>query len=488
MLVLTSTISWAQTSTKENIKLKLSLEQAIEIANNQSIFSFRQKNMYLSKYWAFRSYKAEKLPKLRLQSNLIDYERTIATKYINGEDKLVPTNKVTTNATLNLNQNLTATGATIFAQSNFYRLNNLDSDNLFYSSVPITLGISQPLNGYNEFRWNSKIEPLKFEQAKKEYLQSQQELCQNTTRMFFNLVKAEIDLSIAETNLSNADTLYNIAKGRFEIGTVTQDELLNFELTSLNSKLYLQQAKINLEQARAVLNSYLSLDDNITIECILPSKIPSLKVKVDNVIAMAYQNNPDVLNWEQRILESDKKIAIARAANGVNVAINANLGFNKNTDNFENLYKSPFDNERGANLTLGIPILDWGLRKGQVQMARSNKKVTEAEVRQSKIDFEQNIFIQVMGFNMQEEQVKIAAKADTIALLGYEVTKQRFLIDKVDVIKLNEARKSLDSAKRGYIQSVQDYWYSYFNIRRMTLYDFEKNQSLIEELDYLLQQ
>ncbi len=120
-------------------------------------------------------------------------------------------------------------------------------------------------------------------------------------------------------------------------------------------------------------------------------------------------------------------------------------------------------------------------------MARSNREVTEAEVRQAKIDFEQNIFLQVMEFNMQESQVKIAAKADVIAQKGYEVTKQRFLIDKVDVIKLNAARISVDAAKRNYIQSVQTYWSNYFNIRKSTLYDFEAKQTLIKELDELLQ-
>ncbi len=89
---------------------------------------------------------------------------------------------------------------------------------------------------------------------------------------------------------------------------------------------------------------------------------------------------------------------------------------------------------------------------------------------------------------MQEKQVEISAKADTIAQKGYDVTKQRFLIDKVDVIKLNSARNSLDAARRNYISSLRQYWRSYFQMRQITLYDFVNDRPLIKELEELLQQ
>lgn len=93
-----------------------------------------------------------------------------------------------------------------------------------------------------------------------------------------------------------------------------------------------------------------------------------------------------------------------------------------------------------------------------------------------------------MEFNLQEKQVEISAKADTIAQLGYEVTKQRFFIDKVDVIKLNSARNSLDAARRNYISSLRQYWRSYYQMRQITLYDFVNDKPLMEALDELLEQ
>lgn len=488
LLTIICTVSFYNLSAqKEEIKLKLTLDQAIDIASEQSILSFKQKHMYLERYWAFRSYKATKLPKLGLSTTPINYQNTISSRFIDGEDVLVPSKSLSSNATLDLSQNITATGGNVSVFSDFRRIENLKSGNISYSSIPISFRLFQPIGGFNDFKWESKIEPLKFEQAKLVYLQGIQELSGRTTNVFFNLAKAEINLGIAETNVSNADTLYRIGKGRFEIGTVTQDELLDLELSYLNANISLSRAKVDLEQARSTINSFLGFDDNVRIECVLPRSIPVFKVKVDEAMAKAYEYNPDVLNYEQQLIESNREVARAKGAGGIEVGLGGNFGYNKRADEFRQVYKSPYEGDQSLSLSLGVPILDWGAKRGRVQMARSSKQVTEAEIRQAKIDFEQNIFLEVMEFNMQEDQVNISAKADTIAQLGYEVTKQRFLIDKVDVIKLNSARNSVDAAKRSYIQSMQTYWTNYFNIRRITLFDFEENQTLVKQLDDLLQ-
>ena len=55
---------------------------------------------------------------------------------------------------------------------------------------------------------------------------------------------------------------------------------------------------------------------------------------------------------------------------------------------------------------------------------------------QALVDFEQNLLLDVEQFNLQANQVAIAAKSDTVAMKMYEVTKQRFLIGKISVLNL----------------------------------------------------
>jgi outer membrane protein TolC len=105
---------------------------------------------------------------------------------------------------------------------------------------------------------------------------------------------------------------------------------------------------------------------------------------------------------------------------------------------------------------------------------------------QSMIDFDENVFLQVMQFNLQDDQVAIASKADTIADIRYEVTKQRFLIGKIDVLDLNVALEEKDVARRGFVQALRNYWDYYYNLRGLTLYDWQRDVKLEEDFDELL--
>ena len=107
--------------------------------------------------------------------------------------------------------------------------------------------------------------------------------------------------------------------------------------------------------------------------------------------------------------------------------------------------------------------------------------------KQALVDFQQNLFLDVEQFNLQKNQVAIAAKSDTVATKMYEVTKQRFLIGKIAVLDLNNADTRKDQNRRAYVQSFQNYWNYFYNIRSLTLFDFINRKPLETDYEKLLQ-
>jgi outer membrane protein TolC len=471
---------------KQELTLDLSLDQAIELAQKQSIESFRSKNMYLSKYWEFRSYKASRLPGLVLRGTPLSYNESYRLVETTEGDQYVKNNALTSTGTLSLSQNLALTGGTVSIQSSLQRIDDYQYDTRKFVSRPYEIVLDQPLNGYNSFRWDAKIDPLKFEIAKRVLVQDLEDLALNAISNFFNAASAEINVKIAETNYQNADTLLRIGRGRFEIGTVTQDDLLDLELSFLNAKIELTKSKLNLRQTRIRLNSFLRLDENIVVKCLLPHSIPNMEVEFDKALDLAIANNPEQLSYEQMLLQANEAIARARSTSGLSASLTASLGVNQTSTTIDQAYQQPFDDYRGVGVTFRVPLLDWGYRHGQIQMAKSQRDVTDAQVQQARIDFEQSILQNIMEFNLQSAQVEIAAKADTIAQLGFDVTKQRFMIDKVDVIKLNSARNSLDAARRSYVDALRRYWNYYYTVRKMTLHDFTQEKNLMDDFDKMI--
>lgn len=478
------------TTLRAQDKIVLSLPEVIDIASKQSIDAFRNKNMYLASYWEHRFYKAERLPSISLSTNPLDFNRYRRKEYNfeTNEEEYILREYFDSDLAIEAVQNVSLTGGQVFARSQWNMVKNLGGDqSTSYNVVPISIGFQQDLNGYNRLKWESKIEPLKFEKAKKEFVQDIEDLRVKSTVRFFGLINAQIQKGIAEMNYANADTLYKIGKGRFQVGTVTQDELLELELSLLNSQQALSMAGLNEKRMQAMLNSFLALPKETIIQCIVPSDIPALQIDPDVAITQATTNNPEMLNHQQQRLQQDENVARAKSERGLSTSLFALYGLNQSSADLSDAYKNP-DKSQRFSLGLNIPIVDWGRGKGRYLMAKSNREVAMATIEQERIDFEQDVYQSVLEFNLQAGQVFTSAKADTVAKMGYEVTFQRFMIGKIDVIRLNLASNSQETARMAYLSRLRDYWTAHYRLRSLTLFDFENMQPLVADYDELLQQ
>ena len=446
---------------------KLTLQEVLDLAKEQSPRAIQAKHQFRAAYWEYRSYKAEYLPSVTFIGTLPGFSRQIV-KHQNNEGvySYVEENTNSISGGLTLKQNIGLTGGEVFIESNLERTDIFgDNQTTSYLSVPIRIGFRQELFGFNQLKWNKKIEPLKYLEAKRNYLDALESISYEATGIFFDLILAQQNLVTAKLNYANSDTLYKIAKGRYNIGTIAENDLLQMELRFLNSGNDVNDAEVDLQLKKFKIKSFLGLNDQYDIELVIPNEFPKLTLNHEKVLAQAKQNNPLILSYERDFIEAQKRVAEAKAQRGFSANLYANYGLTKSAAVFDEVYVDPIDQQR-VNVGVTIPILDWGLGKGRVKMAQSNMEVTRTVVQQKVIDFEQDVFLEVMRFNQQDNQLLIAAKADTISQLRYNVTKERFLIGKIDVLDLNVAQSERDQAKQKYIQYMRSYWQNYFNMRR----------------------
>jgi outer membrane protein TolC len=464
----------------------LSLDDVLRLAKDQSPQALLSRHKYRSSYWEYRSYTAKYLPNLNLSATLPDFNRSISNITLpDGSEAFVMQKVMNNYGTMNLQQNIGMTGGNIFMSSDLARIDLLGDKSHSFSSTPVRIGISQPLLSYNPMKWERKIEPLKYEEAKKSYVRAMEDVSRSAIDYFFDLAQSQLILQISNVNYFNADTLYKIARGRYNIGTIAENELLQMELSLLNAGTQLTEAKIDLELKKSRLRSFLGYKESVEIILQIPTVIPKLKVEYDKVYSEAMKNNPDILDMDRQIFEAMQSVAQAKAAKRLNATLNASYGLTQTAAALNAAYLNPIDQEQ-VHIGIQMPIVDWGMRRGQYKMAQSNEEVVRTQVQQAQIDFQQNVYLQVMRFNVQDRQFFAAAKADTVAQLRYELSKQRFMIGKIDVLNLNVSLTDKDAAKRAYIDALHTYWSYYYTIRQLSLYDFEADKPLEADLDSLL--
>ena len=56
---------------------KMSLDEAINTARHQSVEALEARQAFISTYWAYRSYKASRLPSFYLYGDIMDFDRSL---------------------------------------------------------------------------------------------------------------------------------------------------------------------------------------------------------------------------------------------------------------------------------------------------------------------------------------------------------------------------------------------------------------------------
>lgn len=466
--------------------LKLDLEKTITMANDSSLSAFRFQNMYLSGYWEYRSYKAARLPSLKLNMTPAQYYRNITRRYDSGQDIDVYREQqmFSAGAGLNLAQNFDLLGGTFYVDTQLDYMRNFgDSKSNQFSTIPFRIGYQQNLLGFNPFRWDRKIEPLKFEKVKKQYLYNAESVSEEAVNYFFSLAMAQAVYRLAQDNVATTDTLYAIGEQRQKIASISQADLLTLKLDKVNARNTLKNAEISRKRAMSALATFLNMDRNSYIEVDLPARPRHIDIPADRAIVLAHENNPKYVEQRQNVLEAEREVDRTKKEARFNASFNASMGFNQVADNISAAYRNMLQQEL-VSFTVSIPLVDWGVRKGKYNMAKNNLNVVKIAARQEEISLEEDVMMTVSDFSVQQDMIASAEEALDLADLAYDQTRRRFIIGKADINSLTLALNRQQEARKNYIQALQNYWLNYYKIRKLTLHDFESGMSLADRFDF----
>lgn len=477
--IVIAAIFCAGTAYAQKDTLSLTLSQAIEIAQENSPVAEAARHTYRAAYWNYRFYKANYLPSVTLTSSPYFNRQINKITQGDGTDLFVKQNQLGVDMQLNINQNIWFTGGSLFVQTNAQRMDELENKVTAYSTQPIVIGYQQSLFGYNNLKWDRRIEPVRFREAQKTYNEALELVASQTSSHFFNLATAQTNLDIATSNYASADTLYRYAQGRYNIGTITESDMLQLEINKLSEETNMMNSRIEVENQMQSLRSFLGIKDEVTLRVIPEKEVPKFEIPLGEALRLAFENSPEPEYYELRKLESRSNLASARANAGLKADLYVKFGLSQTGNKLKDAYRDPV-NQQYASVTISLPILDWGRGKGRIRVAKSNVDLTNTQAEQGMKDFELNVARMVRQFNLQSQYVEIAAKTTQTADRRYEVAKRLYILGKSTVLDLNAATTEKDAAQRGYISALNSYWSLYYGLRSMTGYDFEKDMKIEE--------
>jgi outer membrane protein TolC len=199
-------------------------------------------------------------------------------------------------------------------------------------------------------------------------------------------------------------------------------------------------------------------------------------VNLSDAFIYAKKNRPEFISFERKRQEAMRDVAVAKAEKQ-QVNLVASYGLNNIGNNISNVYSNPNDQQR-FTIGFNVPIVDWGRRKARYNTAKAIEKLTAATNEFDETVIFQEITTLVKNIELLKQSIELAKKTDTVAQRRFTIASNLYQIGKLSVTDLNLAQSEKDNARRTYIAALKSYWDAYYMLRRITLFDFGKNESL----------
>lgn len=477
---------WLSAGLTAQDTIAISLTDAINRSVSNSVDAVVARNQYKSSYWGYRTYKAELLPEVTLNSTLPYYSKSYNQfQNTDGTYTYVSNDYSRIDGGLSISQNIPLTGGILSVESSFERLQQYgEGGSTRYMGIPASVTLEQPIFGFNRVKWLQRIEPVKYKEAQQKLIGDMEEVSNTAIQYYFNLLLGQINMEIAQQNLKNSEKLYTIAEARRKIGQISENDLLQLKVSLLKAESYLTDAQASLNARMFQLRSFLNYGEDLILKPIIPeslaSELPVLSYA--QVIALARENNSFTRNIQKRMLEANRDVSQAKADRW-NAKLFVSFGMSGQEDTFSRAFNSNnWRNNQIVNLGIKIPILDWGKGKGKVKIAEAERDVENSRIEKEQMDFNQNVFLRVQNFNSQSKQLELAKETDKIAQQRYNTSIEAFVLGKIDVLNLNDSQSSKDEARRNYIEQMYQLWSYYYQLRSLTLYDFISDREI--SVDY----
>ena len=478
--------NWYGASGQNADSYVLTLNEVIAIAQSDAPDALLAETRWNRSYWEYQTYVADFKPQIVLNANTLPrFNRSIEPVTLpNGSEAFRVRSLMDNSLNLAIEQDVAPTGGTLFMGTGISRLDVFETEGIqgstSYLSTPVSIGFVQPLFQFNGMKWRKQIEPMIYEESEKAYSEEMESVAFDAANLFFDLMISQLDAKAAEVDLTNADTLLVLSQGRFEVGRIAETDLLQIELNAMQAEARYAEAQLNMQTNAERLRDFLGIQGMVNFDLIPPYDLPEVEIDPTTALGYALQNRSNVVNFERRLREAEREVARAKGETGVTASLVGQFGLTQTGSKLDEAYTDLLDQEL-LTFSITVPIADWGKSKARRSVASSNLELERRQVAQERENFRRLVMLRAQQFVLVRRNTEIAEQSLEAARKRYSITYQRYLIGKIPVTDLNLALQDQESARRGYLQSLRDYWMALYELRGLTLYDFIADRPLVLE-------
>jgi len=361
-----------------------------------------------------------------------------------------------------------------------------------YNSV--SLRFSQPLFTINRLKLGLKNADLNYERTSKRFKRSELDIVYLVTQAFFNYYRATRQAQISRDEVDQQQELFELATKKYGAGLIPEVEALQMEVDLAESKNSLAEAEGALIRAEDYFKQLigLSIADQVGVQTDL--EIVKFDVEQDKAIEFALANRSEIREAEIDVELAKINVKEVDGQSEIRGDLEAFYDLTGISDPYlppnasvQTLWNSSLTdmkrrpNNRGVMFTLSVPIWDWGVNSSEVAVAKANLDDRELALTEQKKTIVRETRDVVGRLKEAQSRLEVLIKNQEVAQRAFDISVERFNNGDITSQELALDRNRLTQAKFSFLNAYIDYQLAVADLKRKTMWDFEKNESLLEE-------
>ncbi len=458
----------------------LTLQQSIALVQKQGLQARAARDALAAAMARDHAYGARLLPQISVAGTLPDYSRAIEPVIQpDGSQLFTPLQQTTSQLGLSVSQKLPFSGGNLTVSSSLQRFQMSGAQQVrTWSSTPMTVTLSQPILRPNTIKWDTREQDLQTEIAERKYLEAREGVAAATTNAFFDLYSARSALQNATHNVAVNDTLYTLNKGRYQVGKIGENDLLQSELALLRARTSEDGAKLDYDRAMAAFRLAINVPVDAAVSISVTPDVPVVPLDTTRAVAEALHNSSIITTLALEDVQARRAVTEAQLSTGVGAMLQASYGFNASGSGASSAYRNLL---QAQQLSLGVqmPLIQWGAHSADIQAAKADQQQVAATSQATREQTIQNARFAALQLAQAGRNLLVSAKADTVASKRFDVAYERYVIGKITIDNLYIAQNDKDQALLQYVQALRGYWSAYYQLRQLTLYDFVEGHRIV---------
>lgn len=294
---------------------------------------------------------------------------------------------------------------------------------------------------------------------------ARRELAAAVVEAYYGLALANAQLRAAQTNLAAAEEFENITSLLLSGGEVAAVDLTRAQLQTVKRRDEMEQARANEVVASGALRALIGYDYSrpvLTTDLTqaLPVSAEYQQFRVEDI-----SRRPEFLQLDQQVLAARQDVKVARADRLPSLSYSVNGGFET-----DSLKRQRLNEHTGvsAEISLSIPIFDWGASRSREQQAKLRAEITENEKAFALRGFTQQFYAAQAQATEAALRINLARDGVTKAQDNLSASIARYRAGEAQIVEVTDAQTTLVEQRSALYRAIFDYQIALARLRRAT--------------------